>query len=78
MKKGTTQLLALAAVGGAAWYFFFRKPADPMLTITIPGTQGQGQISLSGACDAAWRLRTANNPDWQIWAKICQDNGGTV
>jgi hypothetical protein len=75
--------IALAAAGGAAYYFFFRKPpppaeADPMITLSIQGMSGSGTIRLSQACSQARALKAAGNPDWQTWAIVCQQNGGTV
>lgn len=81
MKKDTTKLLAIAAVGAGVWYFFLRKPPapqDPTVTISIPGVQGTGTIKLSQACSQARALKAAGNPDWQVWANVCTANGGTV
>lgn len=79
MSKSSTRLLAIAAVGGLAYYFLFRKKpdADPLIIVQIPGQAGQGQIRLSAACAAAKQLYLNQSPDWVFWANVCRNNGGS-
>jgi hypothetical protein len=52
---------------------------DKLITVTVPGQPGQGQVLLSTACNAARQLRASGNTvDANTWAQICQQNGGTV
>lgn len=51
---------------------------DKLITVTIPGQSGQGQILLSQACNAARQLQSSSPADAAQWAAICTQNGGTV